>query len=77
MYKIARMLELDIHYGSSLGMNLFDMSLHRSIVIEGFSAEGTFDHFMFEVRKNVFKYCFLAEISQFIELTQSFYQLSE
>ena len=77
MYKIARMLELDIHYGSSLGMNLFDMSLHRSIVIEGFSTERTFDHFMFEVRKNVFKYCFLAEISQFIELTQSFYQLSE
>ena len=77
MYKIAIMPELDVQYGCSLRMNLFDMSLHRSIVIEGFSTERTLDHFMFEVKKNVFKYCFLAEISHFIELTQSFYQLSK
>ena len=76
MYKIAMMWQLKIQNGCSLGMNLFDMSLHHSIINLGFATKRTFDHFIFEVKKNVFKYCFLAEISQFSKLTQSFYQLS-
>ena len=76
MNKIAMMWQLKIQNGCSLGMNLFDMSLHRSIINLGFATKRTFDHFIFEVKKNVFKYCFLTEISQFSELTQSFYQLS-
>ena len=76
MYKIAMIRQLEIQNGCSLGMNLFDMSLHHNIINQGFATKRTLDHFMFEVKKNVFKYCFLAEISQFSELTQSFYQLS-
>ncbi len=76
MYKIVMMRQLEVQNGCSLGVNLFDMSLHHNIINQGFATKRTLNHFMFEVKKNVFKYCFLVEISQFSELSQSFYQLS-
>jgi len=51
MYKIAMMRQLEIQNGCSLGMNLFDMSLHHNIINQGFATKRTFDHFMFELKK--------------------------
>ncbi len=51
MYKIAMMQQLEIQNGCSLGMNLFDMSLHHNIINQGFATKRTFDHFMFELKK--------------------------
>jgi len=43
--------QLEIQNGCSLGMNLFDMSLHHNIINQGFATKRTFDHFMFELKK--------------------------
>ena len=51
MYKIAMIRQLEIQNGCSLGMNLFDMSLHHNIINQGFATKRTFDHFMFELKK--------------------------